>query len=235
MPILGAIIVARTDSQRFPGKVLHPLLGRPMLSHVAQRCLQARALEGRVFVATTSRPIDHPIARLAASEGLGVYRGETENVARRLLECAQSAGWDGFFRVNGDSPCLDSALLDQAAEAFEILEPDLVTNLYPRSFPYGISVELLRTSAYAQACRRFDRPDLREHATLFYYENAAEFRIHNIPNPDPDRGGPSLRLTVDTADDVARVESFLASSHPLSPSASRAHAPGQVSQPLSAP
>lgn len=209
MPILGAIIVARMDSQRFPGKALHPLLGRPMLGHVAQRCQQVQSLERRIVVATTSRPVDQPIARYAASLGLGVFCGETENVARRLLGCAQASGWDGFFRINGDSPCLDPSLLDQAAEAFDILEPDLVTNLHPRSYPYGVSVELLRTSIYAEAYRRFDRPEHREHATLFYYEHAAEFRIHNMLNPAGAPGVALPRLTVDTPEDVARVESHL--------------------------
>ena len=209
MAVLGAIIVARMDSRRFPGKVLHPLAGQPVLGHVVQRCRQVRALERRIIVATTSRPVDQPIARFAASHDLSVFRGETQNVAGRLLGCARSAGWDGFFRVNADSPCLEPALLDQAAEAFEAGQFDLVTNLHPRSFPYGISVELLRTSTYAEACRRFDRPDHREHATSFYYEHPDEFRLLNLSNPNFVADDPPPRLTVDTPEDVPSVEAWL--------------------------
>jgi spore coat polysaccharide biosynthesis protein SpsF (cytidylyltransferase family) len=205
---LGAIIVARLDSQRFPGKVLHPLLGRPLLGHVAQRCRQSVAIGNRVVVATTSRPIDLPIAKFALAQDLGVFRGDTHNVARRLLECAEALGWDGFFRVNADSPCLDPELFDRAAEIFAAGSFDLITNLHPRSFPYGVSVELIRTTTFARAYRRFDQPGHREHATSFLYEHADEFRLHNLTNPDP--SAPRPRLTVDTPEDLAQVEAHLA-------------------------
>ncbi len=214
MAILGAIIVARFDSRRFPGKVLHPLAGQPMLAHVAERCRLVPALERRIVLATTARAVDHPIARFAADLGLGVFRGGTDNVARRLLECAWSAGWDAFFRVNADSPCLDPDLLQRAADAFHSGYFDLVTNLHPRTFPYGISVELMRTATYAEAYPRFERPDHREHATLYYYENPDRFRLHNLINPRAARSGevilPLPRLTVDQPDDVAPVEAWLA-------------------------
>ncbi len=214
MATLGAIIVARLDSQRFPGKVLHPLAGQPMLGHVVDRCRQVSSIDRRIILATTSRLVDQPLARFGAAQDLCVYRGETVNVARRLLECAWSAGWDAFFRVNADSPCLDPGLLAAAAEAYTAGNHDLVTNLHPRSFPYGISVELIRTSTYAEAYARFDRPDHREHATLYYYEHPDQFRLHNLSHPDfiPGRlpRRPQLRLTVDTPDDVAPVEAWLA-------------------------
>ncbi len=214
MATLGAIIVARLDSQRFPGKVLHPLSGQPMLGHVVDRCRQVRCIDRRIILATTSRLVDQPLARYGAAQDLCVFRGEAVNVARRLLECAWSAGWDAFFRVNADSPCLNPGLLDAAAEAFAAGDYDLVTNLHPRSFPYGISVELIRTSTYAEAYARFDRPDHREHATLYYYEHPQQFRLHNLTQPDsvPKRDSRCTlpRLTVDTPDDIAPVEAWLA-------------------------
>ena len=212
MAILGAIIVARMDSRRFPGKVLHPVAGRPLLEHVVQRCRRVRAIERRIIIATTSRPVDQPIARFAVAQGLSVFRGEAENVASRLLECARAAGWDGFYRVNGDSPCLDPELLDRAAETFALGEWDLVTNLYPRSFPYGVSVELLRTARYAEAYRRFERAEEREHATAFFYQHPTEFQIANLRNLEP--ASSSLnprwsRLTIDVPEDLPAVESWL--------------------------
>lgn len=210
MAILGAIILARMDSRRFPGKVLHPLAGQPMLAHVVDGCRAVRAIDQRIIIATTSRPVDQPIARFAAAADLSVFRGETDHVARRLLICARAAGWDGFYRVNADSPCLQPGLLDKAAAAFDEGGFDLVTNLHPRTFPYGISVELLRTSTYGEACTRFDQPAHREHATLYYYEHPEQFRLCNLSNPDFRPGTEPLpRLTVDTPDDVPRVEAWL--------------------------
>src|SRR5438132_459407 len=47
----AAIIPARWASTRFPGKPLHAIAGKPLIQHVWQRCLRARALE-RVIIAT---------------------------------------------------------------------------------------------------------------------------------------------------------------------------------------
>ena len=49
-----AIIPARFDSQRLPGKVLLDLAGRPMIAHVLDRVQTARGID-RVLVATDDR------------------------------------------------------------------------------------------------------------------------------------------------------------------------------------
>src|ERR1700730_14303727 len=52
-----AVIHARCGSTRFPRKVLAPLEGRPMLTHVVGRALRATTVD-RVVVATTLDPAD---------------------------------------------------------------------------------------------------------------------------------------------------------------------------------
>ncbi len=47
-----AIIQARMGSTRLPGKVLLPLCGKPMLTHIAERVVAAAGVQ-RVVVATT--------------------------------------------------------------------------------------------------------------------------------------------------------------------------------------
>lgn len=205
---LGAVILCRMESSRLPGKALADLDGRPLLVHVIARCRRAACLAGRVVVATTERPADDALADLAAREGLPVFRGSSDNVAARLLRAAREHGFDAFFRVNGDSPLLDPALLDQAASLLHPSGADLVTNLCPRSFPYGISVELVRTDTYARAFPRFHQPAHFEHATSYLYRPGSDCRIVNIHRPGPDLS--RARLTVDTPADLAFLRRFLA-------------------------
>ena len=53
-PIVVAIIQARMNSSRLPGKVLEDLGGRTMLARVVRRVRRA-SLVDRVVIATTSR------------------------------------------------------------------------------------------------------------------------------------------------------------------------------------
>ena len=204
---LGAIIVCRMDSARFPGKVLKQLCGKPVLEHVIHRCQQMKTLERGLAVATTNRPVDDAIIEFCERLDVPVFRGATDNVAGRLLDCAHSFGFDGFFRVNADSPLLEPSLLDQAARLSHDRAYDLVTNLHPRTFPYGISIELLRTSSFAVAVRRMSLPEHFEHVTRYFYDHADEFRILNISNPCLVANLP--RLTVDTPEDLERLEHLL--------------------------
>src|SRR5215217_2341057 len=58
-----AIIPARMDSSRFPGKPLAPLLGRPMIEHVLRRTEMCTQLS-EVYVATCDEEIKNVVERL---------------------------------------------------------------------------------------------------------------------------------------------------------------------------
>ncbi|MHB9035039.1 MAG: cytidylyltransferase domain-containing protein [Armatimonadota bacterium] len=205
-PRFGAIVQCRLDSTRLPGKMLLDVSGSPLLHYVLTRCGRVDGLAGLV-VATSSRPVDDPIAQFCERNGHSVFRGSAEDVALRLLECALENKLDYFFRVNGDSPWLEPSLLEQAIGVARDGLYDIVTNLSPRSFPYGVSVELLRTEVYAQAYPKMQSPRQTENATQYYYDNFHEFQSHNISRDGQNLSG--VRLTVDTLEDFERFQNEL--------------------------
>jgi spore coat polysaccharide biosynthesis protein SpsF (cytidylyltransferase family) len=205
----GAIIVARMDSRRLAGKVLADVEGLPLLWYVASRARLVKAFNDRIFVATSDRAVDDPLAAYCDSQGWRVFRGSPDDVAGRILACAEHYGCDWFARINADSPLVDPELLGEACEVAELDDHDFVTNLQPRSFPYGVSVELIRTAFYRQAYARFRGPEDREHVTRYLYDTIAEIRYANFTHRGEDLSGE--RLTVDTPEDLAAFRSFVAS------------------------
>lgn len=208
-PRVGGIIACRMDSRRLPGKVLRPVRSRPLLWYVVTRCRQVPELAQTLAVATTEREVDHPIVQFCQEHGLLVYRGATNDVAGRLLAAAQQYDFDWFFRLNGDSPFVEPSLLGEAWRIAAAGRPplDFVTNLLPRSYPYGVSVELLRTEAFAAARREMSEPAHLEHVTLFLYSHLERFRYYNLLRVDGDVSG--VRLTIDTGEDLERFDSAL--------------------------
>lgn len=199
------------DSRRLPGKVLAAVVGAPLLWYVVSRVRLVKAFAGRVVVATSDRPVDNLIADYCRAQGWPVYRGSADDVAGRVLACATEQGWDWFARVNGDSPFADPELLGEACEAAELGDFDLITNLQPRSFPYGVSVELIRTEFYRQSHARFRGADDQEHVTRYLYDHLADVRYINIARRGEDLSGQ--RLTIDTPDELAAFRQFVASLH----------------------
>mgnify|MGYP001596331507 CR=1 FL=1 len=62
--ILG-VIQARMKSSRLPGKVLKPMAGLPMLTHVIKRALACRMID-RMVIITSEEPEDHEIVKLGS-------------------------------------------------------------------------------------------------------------------------------------------------------------------------
>jgi len=94
---------------------------------------------------------------------------------------------------------LDQALVDRAIEVFQTGTYDLVTNLFPRTWPPGQSVEVTATKAFRRAYAVMSRPEHFEHVTPYFYENHQDFIICNLDSRQQLR---EVRLSVDTKADL---------------------------------
>jgi spore coat polysaccharide biosynthesis protein SpsF len=204
---IGVVIQARLSSHRLPGKVLRSLCGRPLLSALIERLRHAPG-HPEIVVATSDESADDPLVGYCEAHPIPCYRGSLPNVAGRCLEAAESRAFDAFFRVCADSPLLDVSLFEQATAMAESAgDWDLITNVHPRTFPPGQSVELIRTETLRHSLRDFDSVEHFEHVTRFFYENDQRFAIHNFSAIRDDR---DLRFTVDTPADLIRIEQLAA-------------------------
>ena len=200
-----ALIFARMDSRRLPGKALADLGGRPLLDRVVDRVARAQAVRGMI-VATSDRLVDDPIAARARALGVDLFRGSAKDVAGRALACCAARGLDAFLRISGDSPFVAPEVIDGVCALFDAEAPDLATNVHPRSFPPGCSAEAIRVEALVRAAPEMDDDD-REHVTTRFYRDAASFRIANLLSDVPYDG---VRLTVDTEEELARARWIVA-------------------------
>lgn len=191
------------SSRRLPGKMLRPIAGRPMLARVIERCAASK-LASQVIVATSTHAEDDALVALAHECKASTFRGELADVATRALACATSGRHDHFVRISGDSPFIDPALIDRAIALHLGQRPDLTSNLSPREYPPGLSVEVVATGALRRALPGMTVDSDREHLTLYFYRNPAQFRIcHFAPEQTYPKG---IRLTVDDASELDRAD-----------------------------
>jgi len=107
------IIPARWASSRFPGKPLHPLLGKPLLQHVIERASQCREID-ELIVATD----DERISDLCKALGTRVARTRADHPSGtdRIAEAASQADTaTHIINIQGDEPLLDPELVDTLA------------------------------------------------------------------------------------------------------------------------
>lgn len=205
-PKVLAFIQARMSSARFPGKVLAPLAGKPVISHVIERVSEAIAPE-RIVVATSVHPSDDPLAGYVAHLGIRVFRGPLENVFARFQQCLRQYPGEWFFRISADSPLLDPTLFGRMLEYRKREDIDLVTNVFPRSFPKGRSLEMIAAKTFVAIDPYTPSLEEQEHVTPVYYRNPDRYRILNIESGDPTLA--AMSLAVDTLEDLERLEALL--------------------------
>lgn len=139
-PKIIAIIPARYQSNRFEGKPLALIQGKPMIQHVVERARQV-ALLSQVVVATD----DERIAKAVANFGgeWVMTRRDHATGTDRLAEAAQSIGiadQDVIVNIQGDQPLFPAEIVEQVARPL-IDDPSLpmATLIYKIVRPEEIS------------------------------------------------------------------------------------------------
>ncbi len=201
------VIQARTGSTRLPGKVLQDLGGRPILRFMLDRLAP---LSARVVVATSSLERDDPVAEIARVAGRSVVRGSESDVLSRFVDALDAHPADHVVRLTADCPLTDPVLVEAVIARHLEWAADYTSNVFPRTYPKGLDVEVVRADALRAAHLETRDPVEREHVTPFFYRRPERFRLANLRATGP---GPWLGRegwTVDTADDLAFVREIVA-------------------------
>jgi 3-deoxy-manno-octulosonate cytidylyltransferase (CMP-KDO synthetase) len=130
------IIPARWGSTRFPGKLLHPIAGQPLLQHVWERCQQAQSLDA-VIIATD----DMRIAQAAFDWGAEVSLTSSQHASGtdRSAEVARNLrGVTHIINVQGDEPLIDPKLIDRLAT---VLRRDRTLEMITAAHPFENAAE----------------------------------------------------------------------------------------------
>ena len=200
------IVQARMSSKRLPGKVLMNCIDRPILKWVIDRAKNC-SNDVRIVVSTSNHGSDDVIEDYCKNIGVDCFRGSLDNVADRFLKTCTSCGEDKFIRVCGDSPLIDSKIIDKAIEICKKNTFDLVTNVFPRSFPKGQSVEIISLSALKNLIKSEINELEKEHLSLGIYQRNNLFKIKNFKSSEGDFS--QIQLSVDTQKDFQLVQEII--------------------------
>lgn len=110
-----AVIPARYNSTRFPGKLMEILENHTVIS-TTYKNVEETGLFDDVFVATDSEIIFEEVTR---NGGKAVMTGEHETGSDRIAEAVQNIDCDIVINVQGDEPFLKKKPLSQLIKVFE--------------------------------------------------------------------------------------------------------------------
>lgn len=174
-----AILQARSNSTRLPGKVLKPLLDVPMVLRQIER-LQHSSEITTIVLATSEESTDDALAAVVEEAGIPVVRGPLDDVLQRFVIAAEQFPADVLVRLTADCPLADSPVIDQVIQLHIQQNNDYTSNTHPRSFARGLDVEVFN----ADVLNRITAFDLsaseREHVTMGIYQRPEIFTMGNL-------------------------------------------------------
>lgn len=204
-----AILQARMNSSRLPGKVMRPLLGQPMVQHIIERVRRSEHIHDTVLAFPVS---DLPaFGELNGACWFYPYHGDENDVVGRYLGAADAFTADLVVRIPCDNPCVDPAVIDEAITTYLSLPKIYVSTMYrpvrDRIYIDGVGGEVFSLSRlkwldqYTQGM-----PQYREHPHLLFQDQHLidgweQYQRH--ANADE-----TIRLDVNTMDDYLFIKSI---------------------------
>jgi spore coat polysaccharide biosynthesis protein SpsF (cytidylyltransferase family) len=206
------IVQARMSSTRLPGKVLRPILGKPMLYRQLERIQRCNALDA-VAVATSTESTDDCVVMAAESLGVQCVRGPLADVLDRYRSAAALLGADVIVRLTADCPLCDATVIDEVVELHLSGGYDYTSNFIERRYPVGLDAEAFNRDILEAAWMDAVDPPHREHVTPWMYGNAS-LRLGSLRN-EHDQSG--MRWTVDEPKDFDFVREVYGRLYPDNP------------------
>jgi 3-deoxy-manno-octulosonate cytidylyltransferase (CMP-KDO synthetase) len=235
LKIATAVIPARYQSTRFPGKPLALILGKPMVQRVYEGARQAKLVD-RTIIATD----DERILRAAANFGAEAMMTSLKHLSgmERAAEVAQSLRNPIVVNIQGDEPLVTGEMIDTLVDE---LQDDNVPVVSIMAKVYDLSLIHEPHIVKAVVDKRgyalyFSRAPLPYQTSDFFYQHIGIYGYHKdflleFARMKPTRleqrekleqlrvleNGFRIKmveiaaptLSVDTPEDIIRVEEFL--------------------------
>lgn len=211
-----ALIQARMDSIRLPGKVLMDLNGIPTIKHIWRRLMKCREID-EVCISWGCTCADDRqykegcqtcIEKITNAFGFmpRVWTGPELNLVARHLGAAVATRADAILRVTGDCPLVDPTLVDEMVAHFRSEYPavEVLTNWYPKALlPDGLDLDMEMVPVLQTLAADEYAP--KEEYLGYMFGRGFEVRVMPYPKEDLSH----LRITLDLQSDHDAISAIL--------------------------
>ena len=210
-----AIVQARMDSSRLPGKVLKEILDKSLLEYLIERIEKSTLLD-EIIIATSHKSCDDIIQKFCNEKYIKCFRGSENDVLSRFYEAATESKADYIIRICADSPVIDFSLIDELISEFteKSHNCDYLSNTINQTYPLGMNVEIFTSQALKKAYINAKTLYEREHVTPYIYSHPKQF---SIGQKHLDKDMSFLRLTVDEQKDFELIKYIIEELYPTNP------------------
>ena len=199
---LVCFIQARMSSKRFPNKALVKIKKKEILKIIYEK-IKRDIKKLKIVILTSKDKRDEKIVNFCLKNKYSYFTGSLNNVYERYKSALKKNKIDAFIRITGDSPLINVKLLKKMIQVFKRSNSDIVTNVFPRSFPIGQSIEIINKNVFFKVNSKKLSKFHREHITSYFYKNPLKYNILNIKNK---RNLSKINLSINTKKDLKKLK-----------------------------
>ena len=199
-----AIIQARYNSTRFPGKVVKKINNKTILEILIKRLSRSKHVSN-IIVACSKNKKDLAIVNICKKLGINYFAGSEDDILDRFYKAAKKYKAENIVRITADCPLIDPKIVDDVISNFFSNNADYASNTNPPTFPDGFDVEVFKFRALKETYIKARKSTDREHVTPFIINNN-KFKKFNLKNLID---YSSLRLTLDEKEDFILIAKII--------------------------
>lgn len=196
-----AVMQARLNSSRLPGKVLRNLNGNPMMIQIYNRLKQCKSVD-EIVLSTSDDKSDDPLVEFAQRSNIQAFRGPLDDIATRMHNAAIGSGADFFARIWCDCPLIAPEVVDEAIYKLTKANLDYISN-GDGGFPAGLGVEVYKTSTIKALLDNTKDEKLREFPAVWLKQQGKKIHQDRLKYKED---LSSWYITVDYEGDLSAMQ-----------------------------
>lgn len=164
---IAIFLAARSGSKRLPNKHFLKINSNFKFIDLCILRLKKTKLVNNIFLCTTKKKEDNKFINVCNLHGIELFRGSTNNVAKRIIDCAKEHSIEVIVRITADCPIIDPNIIDECIKLHLNKNNDYTSNTLNLSFPDGLDVEVFNLSALIYSQKKSKNNYNKEHVTPF--------------------------------------------------------------------
>lgn len=202
---VGAAVLCRYDSLRYPGKALVKLYNSTeLIKWIYLQLLETKVFD-EVLICTSFERSDDIICDFCEKNKMKFFRGPKNDVFKRLFDLSSLKGWDYVCRFNGDSPFIANDLVSKNISIVRTNYFDIVANTFQRTYPYGITFQCFKNKFLEKNYSIELKNNVLEHITPIQ-EFCTQEKSYRILKKGTSLSG--VRMVLDTEEDLIKLSSL---------------------------
>ncbi len=178
---IAIFLAARSGSKRLPNKHFLKINSKLKAIDLCILRLKKTKLVNKIFLCTTKKKQDDRFKNICKFHNIKLFKGSTNNVAKRFIDCAKKNSIKTIVRITADCPLIDPKIIDECVKLHLKKKSDYTSNVLKPTFPDGLDVEVIELNKLIKSQAISKSKDNKEHVTLFIRKSKS-FKKYNYKN-----------------------------------------------------